>query len=167
MKKLLTALLLVIMVCTQVGAATIAVGPQPKPKVNVFGANNILLLKPSQIEKLTGKKLSVIDRIKLKIVQTQIKLAGKDKGEITDKQRRQAKWSLFLGLGSLALLFVPYIGLLGFAAAIPAVILGAKSLKGNTNTNGLIGIIAGSITLLAALVIIAVVAAWAAEGSWF
>lgn len=83
-------------------------------------------------------------------------------GELTEKQKRLGKWSLILGLGSIVFLVIPTIGLLAIPAAITGLILGIKSVQGNSNTNGLIGIIASALTLLLFIIAIVLVAAFLA-----
>jgi len=116
-------------------------------------------IKIKDIEKLTGKKLTLFQKIKFKLLQKLV--ARVDKREITEKQQNQAEASMILGISSLALMllwilpFIGFIGILCVPAAILAIIFGAKSLKGNSNTPGTIGIVTGSITL--GLIIVAIV----------
>ncbi len=82
---------------------------------------------------------------------------------LTEKQKRQANLSLILGIGSLILLLLAnygfsVIGLFAIPAAIIGIILGVKSLKGNTNTKGLVGIIASTVTLLIFIIFLVVIA---------
>lgn len=110
-----------------------------------------------QIEKLTGKKLPFFQKIKLKILLAAAKRFGK--GEMTEKQEKQATASMILGIGSIVLLLIPisFIGLLSVPAAILALVFGIKSLKGNSNTKGIVGVVTGSVTLvLIALAVILV-----------
>jgi hypothetical protein len=120
-------------------------------------------ITPKEVEKLTGKKLTTFEKIKLKIVQSKIarKVLKLGDDPMTDKQKKWAQLSLILGLASIALVliaFVPYISILGilaFPAALLAIIFGIKSLKGNSNSKGIIGIVTGgSVLLLTALAIV-------------
>lgn len=86
-------------------------------------------------------------------------------GEITEKQKKWAEISQTLGISSLVLMamaFLPYVSFLAILcvpAAIVAIILGAKSLKGNRNKEGITGVVTGSITLaviIAAVIILAI-----------
>lgn len=83
-------------------------------------------------------------------------------GAITEKQKQQAQLSMILGISSLAVLLLsgllPFIGLLCVPAAIIAIIFGAKSLKGNSNTQGIVGVVTGGITLAILLLAIIVLA---------
>lgn len=116
-------------------------------------------IKPKDIEKITGKKFGLFQKVKIKLAQ--IALRKYSDGEITPKQKRQARISMILGFVGLAFLFVslsPFLGFLGILsipAAILAILFGAKSLKGNSNTEGIIGVVTGGVTL--ALIILAII----------
>jgi hypothetical protein len=113
-------------------------------------------IKAKDIERITGKKLTFFQKIKWKIAQVALK---KIKGEITEKQKKQAELSMILGISSIGILLlsgaIPFIGLLCIPAAILAIIFGAKSLKGNSNTKGIVGVVTGGATLL--LIVLAVI----------
>lgn len=123
-------------------------------------------IKAKDIEKISGKKLTFLQKIGLKIFQK--KLSKFNIGEMTEQQRKQAKASMFLGIGSLFLLLfssaLSAISLLCIPAAILAIIFGAKSLKGNSNAKGIVGIVTGGVTLviiiLAVLLIALLFASW-------
>jgi len=132
------------------GAATYPVAPKKlktAPPTEIL--QKIAHLKPAEIEMLTGKKLTLVEKIKFKILQQRIKY-GVYEGEepMTERQRKQGRWSMILGLVSIGVLFIPTVGLLTIPAAVVGLVLGIKSLKGNSNTNGMIGVIASSLTLL-------------------
>src|SRR5688500_13297767 len=59
--------------------------------------------------KQNGKGLFA--RWKQKLLAKAIQKGWLGEGEMTEKQKRQAKWSMLLGLGSLVLLLVPYVSL--------------------------------------------------------
>lgn len=105
-----------------------------------------------------ANKVTLLQKAKMKLLQFCQTKGLLVEGEMTPKQKRQAKWSLILGLGSIVLLVIPYAGLLAIPAAITGLILGIKSIEGNSNTNGIIGIIASGLTLLLLLVAIVLVA---------
>jgi hypothetical protein len=119
-------------------------------------------IKARDIEKITGKKLTLFQKVKLKIAQTVLKKYSN--GEITEKQRKQARISMILGLVGIGLLlislspFVGFLGILSIPAAILAVIFGSKSLKGNSNTEGVIGVVTGGVTLALILLVLVLVA---------
>ena len=133
--------------------AIVAPNTTPVPKFDPFK------IKPKDIEKITGNKLTLFQKIKLKLAQTLLKKYSD--GEITAKQQKQARVSMILGIMGLAFLFIslsPFLGFLGILSipsAILAIIFGSKSLKGNSNSEGMIGVISGGATI--ALIIIAVI----------
>lgn len=125
-------------------------------------------IKAKNIEKITGKKLTFFQKIKLKIAQTALK---KLSGEMTEKQKKQAQTSMILGISSLVVLLlsgaIPFIGLLCIPVAVLAVIFGAKSLKGNSNTQGIIGVVTGGVTLAIVVLAIIILAIFLAGGFGF
>jgi hypothetical protein len=116
-------------------------------------------IKPKDIEKITGKKLTLFQKIKLQLAQKVLRKYSD--GETTARQRKQGRVSMILGILGLAFLFIslsPVLGFLGILAipsAILAVVFGSKSLKGNSNSEGIIGVITGGVTI--ALFIIAII----------
>jgi hypothetical protein len=84
---------------------------------------------------------------------------------MTATQKKQARVSMTLGFLGLALLLlsegvtIGALGLLCIPASILGIIFGAKSLKGNNNTEGIMGVVSGGVTIgiivLAIIVIIA------------
>ena len=116
-------------------------------------------IKPKEIEKITGKKLTLFQKIKLKLAQKVLKKYSEE--EMTAKQKKQARLSMILGILGMAFLFISlspvlgYLGILAIPSAILAIIFGSQSLKGNSNSEGMLGVITGGVTL--ALIIIAVI----------
>ncbi|MGZ5255565.1 MAG: hypothetical protein ACXWCT_14235, partial [Flavitalea sp.] len=102
--------------------------------------NDYLVLK----EPPRPKKMKLIERIRL--LRKFQKLSGKKQdSKITARQKRQARWSLILGLISFAFLFMPFAMFIAFPAAIGGLIFGIKSVDGNSNAQGIIGIVFSSI----------------------
>jgi hypothetical protein len=118
-------------------------------------------IKPKDVEKITGKKLGLFQKMKLTLAQKILKKYSND--EMTTKQKKQARTSMILGILGLAFLFIslsPFVGFMGILSiplAILAIIFGSKSLKGNSNSEGKIGVITGAATL--GLIIVAVIVA--------
>jgi len=118
-----------------------------------------LKIKPKDVEKITGKKLAFFQKMKLKLAQKVLKKYSD--GEITARQKKQARASMIFGILGLAFLFIslsPFLGFLGILSipsAILAIIFGSRSLKGNSNSEGKIGVITGAATL--GLIIVAVI----------
>ena len=133
-----------------------AVNPStPIEKTPVFDLKKI---KSKEIERLTGKKLNFLQKIQLKLLQK--KLRQNEDGEMTEKQKKKATWSMILGIASIVLLFIPFIGILALPAAVLALIFGVQSVKGNSNSKSIIGIVTGSVTLVLFLIALAFVAAY-------
>lgn len=119
-------------------------------------------LKVKMIEKITGRKMTLGQKISFWVMKKKLKKVSEEES-FTPKQKQQANLSLILGLASIGLLFVPYLGLLAIPAAILAIIFGAKSIKGNSNTKGIIGLVAGVTTLLLLIIAIIIVT----SSPWF
>ena len=122
--------------------------------------------KARDIERITGKKLTFFQKLKIKIAQKFLQKLADD--ELTEKQKQQAHTSLLLGIGSLALLLlsgiIPVFALLCIPVAILAIVFGSKSLQGNSNTKGIIGVVTGGATL--AIILIALIVVLAFLASW-
>ena len=126
-------------------------------------------IKVKDIEKITGKKMTLFQKIKLKIAQKVLNKLSDN--EMTEKQRKQAEASLILGIGSLALLLlsgaVSIFGLLCIPAAILAIVFGSKSLKGNSNAKGIVGVVTGGVTLVIIVLAVILLAIFFAGGFGF
>lgn len=153
------ALLLSLFFCFYSRAAVV-------PTVSAHPKFDFTTVKAKDIERFTGKKLTFFQKVKLKIAQ---KLLTKlDEDRMTDQQKKQAQASMILGIGSLLLLLlsgaVSFFGLLCIPAAILAVIFGTKSLRGNSNAKGIIGVVTGGVSILlivlAIIIVAAFIAAW-------
>ncbi len=111
------------------------------------------------------KRRSFIDRLKLRLVQkTLLRKLASEKGEPTARQKRQGKASMILGISSVVGLFIPVVNILAIPAAIVAIVLGAISLKGNSNSQGIVGLVTGSATILLLIIAIIVLAAILGNG---
>ena len=113
-----------------------------------------------QIEGLSGKKLNFFQRLQMKLLLKKLNKL-QVKGEPTARQKKQATWSMILGLCSILLIFFPFISVISIPMAIAAVVLGIMSLKGNSNTQGIIGLVSGSLVLLLVLLVLVIVVAFA------
>lgn len=119
----------------------------------------LIELSPREYEKATGRKLKFKEKIVYKIVKW--KLKKKMRSEPTEKQKTLGLLSLAFGVLAIALIFVPTaVGLLGILFAIAGFVLGLKSLKGNSNAPGLIGLILSSAVLLLLIIAVIIVASW-------
>src|SRR6058998_3289483 len=75
--------------------------PSPASTGPLFGLEN---MRARQVEKLTGKKLSLVQKLEWGFFRKRIKKIGEDP-YITEQQRKQARWSLTLGIASIIFLF--------------------------------------------------------------
>jgi uncharacterized protein involved in cysteine biosynthesis len=117
----------------------------------------LLSLSPKKYQQLTGKKLSLKQRIGLKFFQWTESKHLITPGEPTEKQSKYGKLSLILGLSSVVLLIIPVVNFFAVPAAVAGLIFGVKSLKGNNNTNGILGVVFSGLTLFLLLLIIIVI----------
>lgn len=99
-----------------------------------------------------NKKLNLIERTALRILQKKI-VKKLDKAGSIEKQKKQGRISMILGLLSFALLFIPFGLWLALPIGIVALIFGIKSVNGNNNVEGIVGIVASGITLSLYLIV--------------
>lgn len=130
------------------------VSPDPTSKYN------LKKIKVEDIERLTGTKLTLLQKIRFYILKKKLQ-KPKASQEITEQQKKWARASMLLGIGSILFFLLSGVLLAGFlfvlalTAAILAIIFGAKSLKGNSNTEGIIGVVTGGLTL--ALIVVGII----------
>jgi hypothetical protein len=165
MKGILRCLPVLLLICSTLSSVA-SVKPTEKattlekfyknfPGLKGVTLTQLLELSPREYEKASGQKLKLKEKIVYKVVKW--KLKKKMRPEHSEKQRTLGVLSLVSGLLAVALIFVPSaIGILGILFAIAALVLGIKSLKGNSNAPGLIGLILGSAVLF--IFILAVIA---------
>ena len=99
-----------------------------------------------------NKKLNLIERTALRILQKKI-VKKLDKAGSIEKQKKQGRISMILGLLSFALLFIPFGLWLALPIGIVALIFGIKSVNGNNNVESIVGIVASGITLSLYLIV--------------
>src|SRR5688572_17660794 len=96
---------------------------------NVNAAAAPQLLQPSlvtldvtvpEIKAEKKKKVPFFNRWKQKVTTKAISKGWLGEGEISEKQKRWAKWSMILGLAGLVLLFIPTVNIIAIPAAIVA-----------------------------------------------
>jgi hypothetical protein len=135
-----TILLLLLCLYGSGSYATVSPTPPPAPSFSITFKS----IKAKAIENMIGRKLTFLQKIELKILQKKLSRHALHPADtITEKQKKQAKLSMTLGICSIGLLFLGPIALLAFPAAIAAVVLGVISLKGNSNTKGIVGVVTG------------------------
>lgn len=135
-----------------------------------IGKNDLTLeklskMKVKEFQKLTGKKLTLKEKIAFKIVQGKIKKQLKAKeGETSDK----GKTAMILGIIGLALLFIPYGIIASIPLAILAIVNGSQARKKDPNNGkALTGIILGWVTLGLLVLFLIIALIWLASGGWF
>lgn len=132
---------------------------------NSYTWDQLATIKPKEAEKLLGKKLTLREKLALKIAQGKLKKALRAKEEGKSSKGQTA---MILGIIGLACIVIPY----GIVASIPlgilAIVLGSQARKENKNDGkAQTGIILGIVTLgLVALAII-LVAIWLASWGWY
>lgn len=142
--------------------STVATVPLPA----LTSLEKLATLKIKEIEKLTGRKLKLKEKIALKIYQLKLKkeLKAKEKGETKSK----GQTAFILGLVGIGVLLIPYVSIAAIPLAILAIVIGSKAKKENPKDGkAQTGIILGIVTLgLIVLAILLVLAILAADGWW-
>jgi hypothetical protein len=162
--KIAQRLLLVMLLCGGVLTSTASYTPaKPLNQMERFykkfpglarvSIDDYIKLSPREYEKQSGNKLKFKEKLVYKALKWKLKKNMKREGP-TEKQKTLGLLSFGFGLLAVALLFIPTIGIISIFLAVAGFILGIKSLKGNSNAPGLIGLILSSTVLL--IIIIAV-----------
>jgi len=163
MKKLLLLLLAVTLMAVVNGSGISSSEPSPTNPVNrSISLKEFVKLTPKDFEKLIGKKLKLKEKIGLKLLQWKAK--RKMKSEPTAQQRKLGRISLIFGIVALGCLFVPLgiFAIFALGLAIGGLVLGFKSIKGNSNAPGIIGVVLSSLVLVLFLIAVVAVLAGAA-----
>lgn len=129
---------------------------------NPHSAFSLRSPKPARV---TPSHLNFFQRLEWKLLQKRITRQTRGGEGMTEKQRHWATVALITGIASLVLLFVPYLALVALPAAIVGLIFGIKSVKGNSNIKGIVGIATSGTTIL--LFLIAVILAAVFLATWF
>ncbi|HMG66211.1 MAG TPA: hypothetical protein VK588_00950 [Chitinophagaceae bacterium] len=152
------------LVSTKVSYAAAIVVPNEQAHGNV----RMLSLKIKDIEKITGHKLSLRQKIELSIfkftfrkkIRTQSLHEGKsDKGQL----------AMILGIIGLGSLLIPYLAILALPCAIAALIIGYSARrKDPSNKKARTGIVLGWVTIgIFVLALIIVVALLTTSFAWY
>jgi hypothetical protein len=162
MKKTFLFLSVLLLICSHLFALAAPVNPSPVDNpANKAALDKVLSLSPKQFEKLTGRHLSLKERIAFKLLKWKIKLQGKKNYSGNEgKYEKMATWSMILGIAAFPLAFIPTIGLISIAAAAGAIVLGGISLNKTENkTKSIVGIVLGSVFVLLLILAVVIVAA--------
>ena len=123
---------------------------------------DIIQLSPRRFELKTGIKLKFKERIAYKILKWKLKKKLRKPGEPTAQQKKLGILSLIFGsIAVISILFILQLGIIAFCAAIAGLVLGIISLKGNSNTPGILGIIFSSGVLIVIVLAIIAITRWA------
>ncbi len=136
-------------------------GHEPiNPAHKSISLKEFVKLTPGEYQKLTGKKLKLKEKIGLKILQWKVKRKMND--QATPQQIRLGRLSLIFGILAMVFIFIPIgiIAIIGLGLAIAGFVLGIKSIKGNSNVMGILGVVFSGLVLFFFLLALAVVAAW-------
>jgi len=165
MRRVFLMLLLVaVFFIRPAGAASI-----PSKEVSLLPGNefpgkipDLRTIKVRDFEKLTGKKLSLKEKVAFKIFQWKIR-----KGLHTREENKKdkGKAAMILGIIGIASLFIPYVSLISIPCTVLALVFGYQAKKANPNdSKAKTAIILGWVTVglyaLAILLIIAILASW-------
>lgn len=144
-------LLLLLLFCTAFALPSFSASA-PAPAATMVTAPEVII-QPKPLFKKGGLKA----RLAKKWIMKKLRMA---EGEPTQRQKKWGRLALIFGVGSLVLLLIPYVGLLAVPSAIAGLVLGIKSLKGNSNASGLIGVIASGVTILLFLIALVYIASF-------
>jgi hypothetical protein len=118
-------------------------------------------LKMKEVEKLMGRKLTIKEKIGVKIYQWKFKKEARKKKAGSQSGKGQA--AMILGIVGLALLFVPFLNIAAIPCMILAIVFGYQAKKANPDdrqakTGIILGWIGVGIVVLATLLLIAIFA---------
>jgi hypothetical protein len=118
-------------------------------------------LKMKEVQKLVGRKLTIKEKIGVKIYQWKLKKEVRKKKARSQSGKGQA--AMILGIAGLALLFVPFLNIAAIPCMILAIVFGYQAKKANPDdrqakTGIILGWIGVGIVVLATLLLIAIFA---------
>ena len=151
-----------------VHAASVPSAPvKPTPGAKI--TQQLFRLNVQEIEKLSGKKLSFREKVRWKMAKVLHRFVPAfAEGEPTPKQLQQGRMSMIFGLTSVFMFLMGFIVapivFLSLPLGIAGLVLGMKSVKGNGNTQGIVGLISGGSTILMWLLIVILIAALISTG---
>lgn len=129
------------------------------PGLKGITATQFTELSPREYEKATGNKLKWKEKIVYRIVKA--KLKKNTRSEPTEKQKMLGFLSFVFGLLAIGFAFIPSgIGIISILFAVAGLVLGIKSLKGNSNLMGLLGLILSGAVLFVIILAFIAIATW-------
>lgn len=98
---------------------------------------------------LSSKKISLRDKIVLKLIKWKLIKQVANVEDINHLKKLGRLSLIFASIGVICILIpVGLVALIGLGSSIAGFILGVKSLKGNSNTPGIIGLVLSSLVIL-------------------
>jgi hypothetical protein len=167
MKPLLLSLLFTaLFLSVQISASAVVVpSAEPTKKTAVTSHKNIASMKLKEFQQLVGRKLTFKEKIAFLVLKHQMKRHSKDADT-------EGQLPFILGLTSIGLLvmglFVPFVIIGSFIAAVLAIVTGGMATKKDSeNRKAKAGTLMGWITLAAlALLLILAAVVLASWSSW-
>jgi hypothetical protein len=135
------------------------------PQKNQISIAKIGTLKAKEVEKMLGRKLTLKEKIGLKILQFKIKKGIKVKG---DGHSSKGQTAFIISLIGLCLIVVPYVGLASIVLAIIGLVMGINAKKENpkdskAQTAIILSLVTFGIFVLAFIAALIILASW----SWY
>jgi hypothetical protein len=130
-----------------------------------YSWEQLATMKPKEAEKILGKKMTLREKLALKIAQGKLKKALKSNEE--DKSSK-GQTAMILGIIGIACIVIPYGILASIPLGILAIVLGSQAKRENKNdSKAQTGIILGIVTLGLVGLAIILVAIWLASWGWY
>jgi len=151
---------------SSVKAATIPSDRDSLLSINASSLNisELAFMKVKDIEKITGKKLDLKERIAFKVFQWKLKNKfAHEKDDKTDK----GKTAMILGIIGISSFWIPYVGIASIPCTVLALVFGYQAKKINPDdSKAKTAIVLGWITVGLYVLITALVIAILATWSW-
>ena len=157
--------------CFGAESASIPLAPASLPSCTkpVDSVQYISTLSIRDIQKLTGRKLRLKEKLAIKLFQWKLK-KGYTNYKKEETKDTKGNTAMILGIVALACLFIPYVVIASIPCAILAIIFGNQARKANPkDSRAKAGVIMGWVTLglivLAIAILVVVLASWG-YGGW-
>jgi hypothetical protein len=162
MKKVFFFLLLISIFFTRNSNAALIPAAAPSAITKATYLPEFSRLSIKNIQQLVGRKLTLKEKLSVKILQWRMRNSKKK----YDDPYSAGRTAFGFGLASIILLFIPYITILALPCAIIAIIVGSNAKHKHPDdrkakTGIILGIISLALILIAVLLVIAILSAWA------
>jgi hypothetical protein len=129
--------------------------------------SNILSLKIKDLEKITGKKLSLKEKIELKLLKFTLNKRLRKIG-LQKEETNKGQLALIFGIIGLASLLIPYVALIALPCAIIAIVLGYSARREDPNNKkAKTAIVLGWVTIGIFIVALIIAVAILATFAWY